>query len=647
MATSREKFQLVFEAQEHASKKIAHLNKTLAAMGGPKLVKSQKAIKKLERDINSLTGTTKKSTGVFSKFTNGIAIGNLAATAVTKVIGLLTSGITALGDAIMVAANVEELAGVLTFVGQRAGYSTEQLKGYREELMKNGIAQKETNQALLRSIQGNIALSDAVKLGRIAQDAATIGQVNSSEAFQTLIDAVVKGRVVMLKSLGIQGTFQAEYRRLAKTLGKTQVELTEAEKRQARLNLVFAGGVTIAGAYDTAMGFASKQLRSMDRHIQNLQVTIGQGFTPSLGILTQELTTMIKGLNVAFKGDTGDDAVRLGETIGEITAGLVLGTKLAFNFGQVMWNVMEIMVIGPLDLAASAVAAFATALSDPFNLDAWSAAGDIISSSMDGLTGDWKDIKDAINDSEQAVIDFALQVGTIAINAQGLQEKVDAIIPTVDIPAMIEDDGEIAELLDEQMAMVAKSTLANVSQVRIGIDSMANHMKNSIGWAVGSMIENMVTGRHSMAEIFKGIAQDFMIFFIKTALNAVVTAFIPGLGKLLGGMFDTPVNDRMAANQGRDFMQWFTRGALAEAQGGSELAVGITRSSTRIDPVAQGGGGGGGMMMMNVYITGNVMSDEFIEGTVAPKIKQLASDGRTLLATTPEQVTGGRDVDVN
>ncbi len=56
MATASEKFQIVIEAKEAASKKIKVLNKQLAALGGPQMVKSQREIKKLERNINRLSG---------------------------------------------------------------------------------------------------------------------------------------------------------------------------------------------------------------------------------------------------------------------------------------------------------------------------------------------------------------------------------------------------------------------------------------------------------------------------------------------------------------------------------------------------------------------------------------------------------------
>ena len=355
MATSREKFSLVFEAQDLASAKIKKLNNQLARLGGPKMVKARNSIRRLERQIGQLGGGAKKNSAIFSRFTRGIAAGNLIAMAAQGAMKLLGAAIGQIGKAAMMAANVQELGAVLQFVGQRAGYTAEQITFYQKALRKSGIAQKETNQSMLRAIQGNIALSDAQKLARIAQDAATIGQVNSSEAFQTLINAVVKGRVVLLKTLGIQGTFQASYKRLANVRGKAQTDLTETEKKTARLNLVFRGGKIIAGAYEEAMTQASKQFRSMDRLVQDLQISVGEHLVPTFGVLVTELQTVTKMLTAAFDTENTSGVSQLAVDIAMFTAALIASIKIVFNFGQILWNVFEILVINPIAVAVRAL----------------------------------------------------------------------------------------------------------------------------------------------------------------------------------------------------------------------------------------------------------------------------------------------------
>jgi len=173
---------------------------------------------------------------------------------------------------------------------------------------------------------------------------------------------------------------------------------------------------------------------------------------------------------------------------------------------------------------------------------------------------------------------------------------------------------------------------------------LVSTMKNMTANAFSSLVSAAVEGRGNLGEVFKGIAMDFASFFIQQALASLLNVFIPGLGSILGGIFDTPTNDRMAAEQGHHFAQWFTRGALAELNGGTELATGITRSSNRLVPAGIGVGGGGGSVIMHVTVTGNVMSDAYVEKTLGPKLQALAMGGRNLLALRKEHSTGARDV---
>jgi hypothetical protein len=699
MATDKQKYQIVIEAKEAASKKIAKLRHELAALGGPAMVKSQREIKKLERNINQLSGEAKKGSMFFSRFTQGVALGNIAANAASFAINKLAQAVAEVGQSIMVAANVQELGAVLSFVGQRAGYSKQELDGYVVSLRKSGIAQLETNQALLRAIQGNIKLTEAVKLGRIAQDAAVIGQMNSSEAYTTLIDAVVKGRVVLLKSLGIQGTFQASYKKLAKELNKTQASLTETERQQARLNLVFEGGKTIAGAYETAMGSASKQLRSMDRLIQDLQVSVGQYFVPALSVLVKELSRVTKATTAAFKGESAEGARQLAADIGKIVANAVTAARVTANFGKVLWNAITIGG-SPIAALLTSVKALAAVLRNPFDSAAWDEAGTVMGSILEGAKEDWSDIKDGMAGVDQALIDHVLHYAAIEKAATGVVDEVAAIGQAgadaanklaVAIPAMLAELDEIDEeaititprfadeqekfrrllwqatLTQEQLTEITAQGLISrgildadaamawmevehqkVISAQASQDKMTAITAQFAGMtknAIGSMTSALVTGRQSFAEVFKGIALDFAEFFIQQALASILNIFIPGLGSLLGGIFDTPANDRMAAEQGQHFAQWFTRGALAELQGGTPLAVGVTASSQgMLGAGGASGTGSGGVVVMHVSVTGNVMTDEFVADTLEPKLARLIADGKSRISLDNDNETGGRSV---
>ncbi|HOI17615.1 MAG TPA: hypothetical protein PK036_14860, partial [Geobacteraceae bacterium] len=165
-------------------------------------------------------------------------------------------------DAALLAARYETLGAAMNVVGNNAGYTARQMAEYQKELQKTGIAMIEARESLTRMASAHMDLSKAAQLARIAQDAAVIGGINSSEAFSRMVSGIQRGETEILKTIGINVNFENSYKNLADQLGKTSKELTETEKVTARTNAVMDQGTSISGAYEAAMGTAGKQLLS-------------------------------------------------------------------------------------------------------------------------------------------------------------------------------------------------------------------------------------------------------------------------------------------------------------------------------------------------------------------------------------------------
>lgn len=166
---------------------------------------------------------------------------------------------------------------------------------------------------------------------------------------------------------------------------------------------------------------------------------------------------------------------------------------------------------------------------------------------------------------------------------------------------------------------------------------------------ISQIADTIVDGRGDIGNIFKSMAADFAKFFIKQALASLVNLFIPGLGSILGGIFDTPANDRMAMTQGRHFSQWFTAGALDELSsfplafagaatgsflggaGGTPALTGSQDSS-----VATGG--------ITLVFNGPVSDKDFIDNVIIPTIEEATQIGGSKLITESENITGEDDV---
>lgn len=164
----------------------------------------------------------------------------------------------------------------------------------------------------------------------------------------------------------------------------------------------------------------------------------------------------------------------------------------------------------------------------------------------------------------------------------------------------------------------------------------------------GRITRALLDGRKDMSDIFKGMAQDFIAFFVEQALLSLLNVFIPGLGTLLGGIFDTPANDRMAMQQGEHFAQWFTRGALENLRHFPTDFAGVAAGSLSLGGIATsfpgiqspGAGGGGGVILQ---FNNPIMTQSFVEDDVVDILERTSRDGLASLVLDDSNLTGQDD----
>jgi len=227
-------------------------------------------------------------------------------------------------ESTMLSARYDTLGIVMTTVGRNAGVGAEKMSELQAGLESTGITAIQSRQNLIRMAQAQIDLNNATKLARIAQDAAVIGMVNSSEAFERLIYGIQSGNVRVLRTIGINVSFQKSYQDLAKELGKTTLELTEQEKSQAKVNAVMQAGERIQGAYIAAMDTAGKQMFSLERHIENFKVAFGAAFQPALMVLVQALTEAFKDLKKTVEDPAfRENLMGIANGFAEITSSII------------------------------------------------------------------------------------------------------------------------------------------------------------------------------------------------------------------------------------------------------------------------------------------------------------------------------------
>jgi len=180
--------------------------------------------------------------------------------------------------------------------GKTAGYSAAQMDSFEAALKKSGIAAIEARQSITRLAASGVDLAKSAQLARAAQDLAVVGGINSSEAFERMSEAIQKGQVIMLHTLGINATFEQGYEKMADSMGKNTTQLTENEKIQSRVNIVLEAAAKYQGIYEKSMTSAEKQYLSLTRHIQTYEIAFGKAFQPAYMEYVKTQTALYKDL---------------------------------------------------------------------------------------------------------------------------------------------------------------------------------------------------------------------------------------------------------------------------------------------------------------------------------------------------------------
>lgn len=277
--------------------------------------RTKRAFMAAERDARRAAENIRKP---FAGLEGTIGKAGLAITAFGMAGGAL------IASSAMLAARVETLGVVVEQVGRVAGYAKDEMHGFVDSVVKQGITVQAARTAVVKLTQANIDLSHASKLARIAQDAAVIAGINSSEAFERMIHGITTLNPLILRKLGIMVNLEGEYTKVAKASGRASSELSGLEKQMIATSAVMAAGEKITGVYEAAMGTAGKAITSLPRHLETARVAIGEVFLPAVSAAVSGLTDLLKAFNAmpdstkAFAGYMLGAGVAVASTVGPI-----------------------------------------------------------------------------------------------------------------------------------------------------------------------------------------------------------------------------------------------------------------------------------------------------------------------------------------
>lgn len=279
-----------------------------------------KGIKETRQDLEGFNQTGKQTSMVaqalsqaFSKAAQTIT----SAFAAYKLVNFIR-------DVSMLNARYETLGITLEVAGANAGYNRKEMALLQAQLQKTGISMMESRNTLIQMAASQMDLAESSKLARAAQDLAVVGNTNSSEAFNRLVYGIKSAQTEVLRTLGLNVSFEQSYDRLAKQIGKTTGQLTEQEKLQARTNAVLDASIRYSGIYEKAMGTAGKQMQSMTRYAEDAKVKLGGVFNETLTTAVFAMVGGYKDLNKELDDlTTNKEIEQWGKDLTDIFAGFV------------------------------------------------------------------------------------------------------------------------------------------------------------------------------------------------------------------------------------------------------------------------------------------------------------------------------------
>jgi len=234
----------------------------------------------------------------------------------------------------LTAARTEVLSTVLGQVAKTAGVSTATTRPLVDSMKRLGVTTQEANVTVTKFIQNNLGLDKALKLVRVAQDAAVISGENSSQALNGLLTGIITLQPELLRTRGIIVSYEQSYAAWAAANQRTVESLSGTEKQQIALNAVLQQGTAIQGTYLAAMQDVGKQLTSIARLQEEAANVLGRAYLPALRSTVSGLSGLLTGLTQMDPAwqDLTSGAIASGTSLVALTAtagALAIGIKAA------------------------------------------------------------------------------------------------------------------------------------------------------------------------------------------------------------------------------------------------------------------------------------------------------------------------------
>lgn len=218
-------------------------------------------------------------------------------TALGKSLSLkVTAPIVALGGfAVKSAGEMDSLKGAFDRLTKTANINGDALIEAMEKTSKGTISMKDMVTGANRAMALGIG-KDIDTITTLMEIARTKGQsmgLSMTQAFNDIVTGIGRGSPMILDNLGIIVKVGEANEQYAQTLGKTALELTSAEQKQALLNAVVTSGKAEMEAMGEIQVTNKERMEQMTASLADFKDVLGAELLPYVVIFAQHATALI------------------------------------------------------------------------------------------------------------------------------------------------------------------------------------------------------------------------------------------------------------------------------------------------------------------------------------------------------------------
>ena len=566
--------------------------------------------------INVKEKGAKKAAGNIKSLTSSMKMMALQAVSVTAVV-------QGLKKSIQMSAEMEGVKRGFDNLAKSSGFSTlafDKFRAATDGTIDSMTLMKQANNAML------LGITDSEdQMANMFDVAQRLGQslgVDTVQAVESLVTGLGRQSKLMLDNLGIMVDTGKAYDNYATSIGKTTAQLTDQERKTAFTNAAMKEANSLVAQLGEEQLTTKDSIAQVGTALGDLAITLGDRMAPAVNVVAQAFTDLLVDMNeVAFAQGALNE-----ETIGAVNS----QDLLHFALKEVK-NEM-----GQLEGTVTAVWDGFSRLTkaESFNINATRVERE----EMERLKQEADLLNARLTELNILTIDSGEGFGVLILKTDNLttsvsdhslalaefetlqQAKLDKYAEEQEmIAALVEKNPELATSLNLVTDASKNVTKAKEAQGKAELDLMkatASAFKEFAGGAkIAARIQQVAATIDAYRTINKIMADPKLVFptnvLMATAVGATAFANVMSISKSIG--------EFKTAATGMD--EIVTRPTMILAgEAGAE--------SVNITPLSAGAGDvGGAGSSVTVNVTGNVLTQDFVETDLAEAIREASRRG--------------------